>query len=165
MTSREVEFACRFSRSTHLIASVASEVGPQRIMEADGSCSLRDPAVQGSAKGHLNPALAFSEITSSYFPGGRVSRMSQNSSIHPPPRQSPSRGKPSCWTRSPAPTTPAVDKRGPLLRCQDNATAAIVKSQGYCVVDFSAGLQGPAHYSRHAETHSGTNTHKDDREM
>lgn len=165
MTSRKVEFACRFSRSTHLIASVASEVGPQRIMEADGSCSLRDPAVQGSAKGHLNPALAFSEITSSYFPEGRVSRMSQNSSIHPPPRQSPSQGKPSCWTRSPAPTTPAVDKRGPLLRCQDNATAAIVKSQGYCVVDFSAGLQGPAHYSRHAETHSGTNTHKDDREM
>lgn len=48
-------------------------------------------------------------------------------------------------------------QKRPLPRCQDNATAAIVKSQGYCVVDFSAGLQRPAHCSRR--------THKDDREM
>lgn len=31
-------------------------------------------------------------------------------------------------------------QKGPLLRCQDNATAAIVKSQGFCGADFSASL-------------------------
>ena len=93
-----------------------------------------------------------------------MSHASHNSSIHPPPRQSPSRGKPSCWTRSPAPTTLRHRQKGPLLRCQDNATAAIVKSQGYCVVDFSAGLRGPSHYSRHtpAQIHTKT-TEKCDR--
>lgn len=50
-------------------------------------------------------------------------------------------------------------QKGPLLRCQDNATAAIVKSQGYCVVDFSAALQRPAQYSRHTETHTPAQTH------
>ena len=44
-------------------------------------------------------------------------------------------------------------QKGPLLRCQDNATAAIVKSQSFCVVDFSASLQRPT-YSQHTETHS-----------
>lgn len=64
-------------------------------------------------------------------------------------------------------TEPSADvarhrQKGPLLRCQDNATAAIVKSQGYCV----AGLQRPTQYSRHTQKHTPAQTHhKDDREM
>lgn len=48
-------------------------------------------------------------------------------------------------------------QKGPLLHCQDNATAAIVKSQGYCV-----GPRSTADTQRHtpAQTHT-----KNDREM
>lgn len=49
------------------------------------------------------------------------------------------------------PKKPTADKRG-LFCCQDNATAAFVKSQGYCVFCFFAGLPRP--------TYRGTLQHK-----
>lgn len=39
-------------------------------------------------------------------------------------------------------------QKGPLHQCQDNTIAAIVKSQGYCIVDFCAIFQSPAQCSR-----------------
>lgn len=105
---------------------------------------------QESAKG-LDPLPPSSVITNSYFTPSMVDKV-------------PHRGAELLDTE-PFANDARHRQKGPLLRCQDNATAAIVKSQGYCVVDFSAGLQRPAQYSRHTETHAGTNTHKDDREM
>ncbi len=135
----------------------------QHIMEVDGTCwkgSQRpcglksfNKRVQGSAKG-LNlppPPPPSSVITNSYFTPSVVGKV-----LH---REA------ELLDTEPFANDARHRQKGPLLRCQDNATAAIVKSQGYCVVDFSAGLQRPAQYSRHTETHSSTNTHKDDREM
>ncbi|MEQ2214328.1 hypothetical protein XENOCAPTIV_001642, partial [Xenoophorus captivus] len=74
-----------------------------------------------------------------------------------------SQGKMSCcvhsmvisctWTRTSLPKKPTADKRV-LLRCQDNATASIVKSYGHCVVNFSAGLRRPTYRDtlRHKDT-------------
>lgn len=61
-------------------------------------------------------------------------------------------------------TEPSADdarhrQKGPLFRCQDNATAAIVKSQGYCVVDSSVGFaEGPHTVDTHTR-HTPAQTH------
>lgn len=48
--------------------------------------------------------------------------------------------------------------KGPPLHCQDKFTAAILKSQGYCAVNFSASIQGPAQCSTHKHTPVQTHT-------
>ncbi|TKS86189.1 hypothetical protein D9C73_020306 [Collichthys lucidus] len=72
-----------------------------------------------------------------------VTYVKRNLSIHPPPSVV---GKVLHREAELLDTKPFADdarrrQKGPLLRCQDNATAAIVKSQGYCVVNFSAVLR------------------------
>lgn len=73
--------------------------------------------------------------------------------------------KTNCWTQNPFVDNTHSRQKGPLLSCQDNATAAIVKLQGYCVNDFFASLQRPAWYSRCTETHSSANTQRELRNM
>lgn len=79
--------------------------------------------------------------------------------------KSPLQKKTNCWTQNPFVDNTHSRQKGPLLSCQDNATAAIVKLQGYCVNDFFASLQRPAWYSRCTEAHSSANTQRELRNM
>lgn len=130
-------------------------------------CGLKsfNKRVQGSAKGlSTSPPsfLCYYQLLAQY-----VTYVKRNSSINPPPSAV---GKVLHREAEPLDTEPCADdvcrrQKGPLLRCQDNATAAIVKSQGYCVVDFSAGFAKARTVQSTRRAHTPAQTHKDDREM